>query len=581
MIKKTDKLLYSSILRYMIAVIIIWTTTLVGSLVWNINNEKKQRYEMALHTARANFNKDQAYRFWATKHGGVYVQPTEKTPPNPYLAHLPHRDVVTTKGTKLTLMNPAYMLREMMEDYAQLYGITGRIVGLVALNPKNIADDWESKAIRLFQTNTVDEVIELADLNDIPHLRLIRPMRMKSGCMLCHQHLGFKVGDVRGAVGVSIPMTTYSKLGNIIIQDLIITHLIIYLLGLMMIIYIAYRVYLNIQERNQANNKLHGLNLELKSNVNILKQRETTINSMNEQLEQQVENRTQELKQSIEDLQKTQKQMVESEKMASLGSLVAGIAHEINTPIGISITATTLIQSETKEIINNLQSDNLGKNALGEYLQVVDKMSKSMFLSLNNAANLIRSFKQVATDQHIEEKRQFNLSNYVNDVLLSLNNKLKHTQIKVINDIDPTLEISSYAGIFSQIITNFVLNSIHHAFDDFSPLKPSQDKDSQHKTLQQQLDKLISITAFIESDSFNLIYKDNGKGIDEQIINKIFEPFFTTKFGQGGSGLGLNIIYNLVNHKLKGNIYCNSQLGKGMEMIVKIPVIELGLEKTE
>ena len=563
--KKTKQgVFYSSIIQYLIAGIIAWTFTLSGSLFWNIKNENRQSYELALHAARANFNKDQAFRFWATKHGGVYVPPTEKTPPSPYMTHLAFRDIISTSGTKLTLMNPAYMLREMMEDYAQLYGITGRIVGLITLNPKNIADEWESKAIKLFENNKVDEVVELDTINGVDHLRLIRPMIMKPGCMLCHGHLGFKVGDVRGAVGVAIPMTTYSQLSKKGIQGLIISYLLIYLLGVIMILYIASRAYLNSQDKKRDSDKLHVLNLELKSNVKMLKQRETTINNMNEQLELQVENRTLELKQSIDDLQKAQKQMVESEKMASLGSLVAGVAHEINTPVGISITGVTLIERETKEIIHELENDNLGKNALTEYLQMVSKMSKSMFLSLTNAANLVRSFKQVATDQHIEGKRYFNLYSYVNDILLSLHNQLKQTKIKVVNKIDSQLEINSYAGIYSQIMTNFVVNSLRHAFDE---------------SLQPQLDKQIIITAYIESDTFHLIYKDNGQGMDKQIINKIFEPFFTTKLGQGGSGLGLNIIYNLVNHKLNGNIYCQSELGKGIKMVIEIPVSELGLEK--
>jgi len=220
---------FSSIVLYLLVGIIIWTGIISGSLIWNINNEKKQSYELALNAARANFNKDQAFRLWGTKHGGVYVPPTKTTPPNPYLAHLPHRDIVTSKGTQLTLMNPAYMVSEMMHDYAQLYGITGRIVGLVTLNPKNIADEWESQAIKKFQSGDTKEVVELTEFNDLPHLRLIRPMVMKLGCMSCHGHLGFKVGDIRGAVGVSIPMSTYTQLGEKGIEDLLISHLFIYL----------------------------------------------------------------------------------------------------------------------------------------------------------------------------------------------------------------------------------------------------------------------------------------------------------------------------------------------------------------
>jgi len=273
------------------------------------------------------------------------------------------------------------------------------------------------------------------------------------------------------------------------------------------------------QEKKRTSDSLYSLNFELRSSVYELKQREETINKMNEQLEQKVHTRTQELQQSLENLQQAQNRIVETEKMASLGSLVAGVAHEINTPVGTSITAITSIESETKDILKSLENNNLSKSSLIDYLEMVKDMSKAMHMSLGNAANLVRSFKQVATDQHEEEKRNFNLYLYVNDVLLSLHNQLKHTKIEVLNKIDPQLNIMSYAGIYSQIISNFIQNSLNHAFD----------KNLQHKSKPQ-----IIIKAYIESKTFHLIYEDNGRGMDEATIKQIFEPFFYYQTRSGG-----------------------------------------------
>ncbi|WP_198262808.1 sensor histidine kinase [sulfur-oxidizing endosymbiont of Gigantopelta aegis] len=297
----------------------------------------------------------------------------------------------------------------------------------------------------------------------------------------------------------------------------------------------------------------------------IHQQTQDLINNKRE-LENKVQERTKELEassielsQAMEVLQHSQKQLIESEKMSSLGSLVAGVAHEINTPIGISLTGITHIQSETKTIIDSMKEEILGRNALVDYLEMIDEMSNSMHLSLISAADLIRSFKQVAVDQHIEDKRTFDLREYVDEILRSLHNKIKHTNITIINNISRNVLIHSYAGIYSQVMTNFIMNSINHGFDE------GQEGE-------------IIISGKFEGKFLEITYSDTGKGIDSEIIDKIFDPFFTTKLGQGGSGLGLNIVYNLITHKLNGEITCENLLSGGIIMFIKIPLSELKIE---
>lgn len=208
-----------------------WTLLVGGSHAWVTQEDTNQTLILVANEARANFNKDLAFRLWATRHGGVYVPPTEITPPNPYLAHVPDRDITTPGGKKLTLMNPAYMLREMMDEFTELYGVHGRITSLKPLNPDNAPDEWEISALKEFKTGT-NEVTEIADINGEPYFRLMRPLVTKAGCLKCHAHQGYKVGDVRGGVGVSVPMAPYLAAEEVEHQMHMLVHGVIWVLGL-------------------------------------------------------------------------------------------------------------------------------------------------------------------------------------------------------------------------------------------------------------------------------------------------------------------------------------------------------------
>ncbi|PCK09251.1 MAG: hypothetical protein COA42_05180 [Alteromonadaceae bacterium] len=212
--------------------IVIWTIVSLVSLFWNIKNIQDSSITLATAEARANWNKDQAFRGWATLHGGLYVVPNDRTPPNPYLAHLPKRDVVTTDGVKLTLMNPAYMMRQMTEEYEELYGVKGSITGKVLLNPINKADEWEFAALERFDRG-VTEVVEKTSIDNVEYLRLMKPLIMKKGCVKCHGHLGFIEGDIRGGVSVSIPLEPYNMAVEEASKALFLTHFTVWLMGLM------------------------------------------------------------------------------------------------------------------------------------------------------------------------------------------------------------------------------------------------------------------------------------------------------------------------------------------------------------
>ncbi len=220
----------TTINRLAIIVLFFWTMAISMSLVWNDRNETRQVFDLAEKEALITYNKDRAFRDWAAKHGGVYVPATAETPPNPYLAHVSERDVTLPSGKKLTLMNPAYALREIMRDFEKTYGSQGHITSLKPLNPANAPDAWERSALLAFERGAT-EVSERAEVNKTMHLRLMRPLIAKQECLKCHAHQGYKIGDVRGGIAVAIPINPFLRMQRSSNTGLLVTHGVIWLLG--------------------------------------------------------------------------------------------------------------------------------------------------------------------------------------------------------------------------------------------------------------------------------------------------------------------------------------------------------------
>lgn len=215
-----------------IAVFAFWTIGFVGLLSWTISSAERHVTEYAQMEAKANFNKDIAFRNWATERGGVYVPVSESTPPNPYLSHIPERDIVTSEGQLLTLMNPAYMLRQTMAEFSELYGIKGRITSLKPLNPGNTPDEWERKVLEMFDGG-VKEFSEFTSIEGKPYLRYMQAFITREGCLKCHKHQGYQVGNVRGGVGVSVPIEPYLKVKDETIYMAAFSYGIIWLIGVL------------------------------------------------------------------------------------------------------------------------------------------------------------------------------------------------------------------------------------------------------------------------------------------------------------------------------------------------------------
>jgi len=210
----------------------VWSGVVALSLARNVHHEREQMMETARAEAVANFNKDLVFRLWGTQHGGVYVPITAAQQPVPWMAHLADRDVTTTTGQHLTLLNPASMLRQVMDRYGREYGVKGRITGLRQINPENAPDAWEKAQLLAFQRGERHEAWAVRDVGEQPHLRYIRAMYMEPGCDKCHAYLGYKTGDIRGGIGVSVPLAAYLRRYDATWLNLGLSHGAIWLLGL-------------------------------------------------------------------------------------------------------------------------------------------------------------------------------------------------------------------------------------------------------------------------------------------------------------------------------------------------------------
>lgn len=265
------------------------------------------------------------------------------------------------------------------------------------------------------------------------------------------------------------------------------------------------------------------------------------------------------LEEALEALKEAQSQLVQSEKLASLGSLVAGVAHEINTPLGIALTMGTTFSDHLRDFFRQMQSGQLRRTYVEEFQRDAEEGLQVMQTALHRAAHLIQSFKQVAVDQASEERRVFSLQQTVQGILQTLHHMTKRRAIEIQVMIPDNIFLDSYPGPFGQVISNLVNNTLLHAFTE-----------DQSGT--------ITISAIQEDQRVLLSFSDNGAGIPEKHLSRIFEPFFTTKLGQGGSGLGLNIVYNIVTGILGGEITVESEPGEGacFHLILPVTVPEKG-----
>lgn len=492
-------------LRLSVLAALLWTAMLGVSLLWNLNNADAQAMSMAYSEARANLNKDITFRRWGTLHGGVYVPITETQKSVPWLSHVPGRDVTTTDGHQLTLLNPASMLRQMMDIYAEEYGIRGRITGLKYLNPGNAPDDWERQQLEAFTRGDKKEVWEVTKVNGQPHLRYLRAMFMESGCDKCHGVLGYKTGDMRGATGLNLPLAPYLAQVAASQEQMGISHLIIWLIGLAGIV---------LGGRLSA-----GWDRE-RENV----QRELV--QHRDHLESQVQERTLALS--------VAKEAAEAANRAK-STFLANMSHELRTPMNGIMGMVDLALKRT--------TDDKAKGQLNKA-----KQSSQILLAVIND---ILDLSKIEAERLVLEKIEFRLGEVVENVTSLMAEPVAAKGLTLNIDLMPAQASQTLQGDplrLGQILLNLTGNAVKFTTQGSVSIRVRPLEENQHSVL------------------LRFEVKDTGIGISANDQARLFTAFeqadssMTRKYG--GTGLGLAICKQL-SHLMGGDIGVDSTPGQG------------------
>lgn len=318
-----------------------------------------------------------------------------------------------------------------------------------------------------------------------------------------------------------------------------------------------YNVKLNdspIEEFHKLSNAFGLMTKAVLNREEELNKKRREISEINSSLEIEVKNRTKDLETSIADLKRTQNQLIHKEKMASLGSLVSGVAHELNTPIGVALTASTYLEEKNEQFIDRLMNEKISKNDLQTYVEMVNNSSGIIYRNMDRASELISSFKKVAIDQEKMHRESIHIKDIVDATVTSLSVEIKRHQVRTEVTYEGDLRCESYPGAISQVLTNLIQNSLVHAFGGVA-----------------QPEIKLSCNESDDGKNIEITYWDNGKGIEAEDLDRLYDPFYTTAQGSGGTGLGMNIVYTLLTGLLMGSIRYIENPNKGACFKMSIP----------
>lgn len=493
--------------RWWLIPLLLWALVIGIYVHLHLEQLREQTTRIALEGARNMFRMVILTRNWNASHGGVYVPITDKIEPNPYLDH-PLRDVTTTQGLRLTMINPAYMTRLIGEMAESSSGAIFRLTSLKPIRPENKPDAWEAKSLHAFEQG-VKETFGLAEGVDGVMLRYMAPLPVQASCLSCHRKQGYQVGDIRGGISVSQryePIET--AIGNSR-HELLLTSV-----GTFLLI-----------------SALGWLLLEL------------------------LRRRWLELADKVQELEEAQSQLLQSEKMASIGQLAAGVAHEINNPVGFVSSNLSTLTNYTSQLIDLAErcrqegaDPRLFEAADFDYLKAdsADLLRES-HEGLERVKKIVADLKDFSrVDQ--AEWQEADLNRGIESTLNVVWNELKY-KAEVIREFGQLPPVECIAAQINQVVMNILVNAAH-AIEHRGTITVRTGHDDVH--------------AWIE-------IIDTGKGIPPELMLRIFDPFFTTKPVGKGTGLGLSLSYDIVK-KHGGHIEVSSAVGTGSSFRVILPL---------
>lgn len=474
----------------------------------HLQQVREQTTAIAIEGARNMFRMVLLTRNWNSSHGGIYVPVTPRTQPNPYLEH-PQRDVVTTDGMALTMINPAYMTRLIGEMAELNEGAIFRLTSLRPMRPANAPDAWESQALRAFEQG-LRESWTVEDGKAGRLLRYMAPLAVKESCLACHAKQGYKLGDVRGGISVS---QKYAPIADAVAlqqrETLIAT------LGTFLLV-----------------SGLGWLLLEL------------------------LRRRWIELASKIHEVEEAQHQLLQSEKLASIGQLAAGVAHEINNPVGFVNSNLGSLRNYSQQMLALLEKCRKGEASEADfraadfdYLRndLLDLLQESQG-GLERVTRIVKDLKDFSRVDRTDEQ-DFDLNAGLESTLNVVWNELKY-KAEVIRDYGEIPLLRCVGAQINQVAMNLLLNAAHAIAERGT----------------------ITLRTGHDTDTVWFEVADTGSGMSPEVQRRIFEPFFTTRPVGKGTGLGLSVAYDIV-HKHGGQIEVSSQAGQGSCFRVSLPKI--------
>ena len=597
--KETEQL---RLKKYTGVILFIWTLFIALSLSLYFWLDNKKIKDISESIARANFEKDYAFRLWATSHGGIYVPVTKNTPPNPNLAHIPYRDIEKPDGIKLTLMNPAYMVRQISNSSTGFFGSKSNITSLKYLYEGNKPDEWEIKALKSFESGN-KEAFEYIQKNNMPYLRLMKPLSTTKGCLKCHAFQGYKVGDIRGGVGIELPLKGIYNIAKEHNYLIILGHFSLWLVVLLYILYFSFRESLRFQEKSKIEIELHNNQIYLQSlfetipNIMIA----TNGNYIDKANSAMLEFTGYETIESFEndydcicDLFEKGDNLLQKDNNGiswlDYIYLNKGKLHKVcmthnnskrlfivwakkllfdeNSRSVVTFTDITDLEDAYNELQNKeeIMIAQSRHAAMGEMISMIAHQWRQPISVIAMGANNIladielntvdeKTLKYSAKDiiaktqelsKTIDDFRNFFRPGKVAESMLP--EDIFSEALSVIgkslenNDIEIVTEFNNGKEIktYSRELMQVLINIIKNAKEVLVEKRPQ--------------DRKIFIYIKDTKNEVKIDICDNAGGIKEDIKDKIFDPYFTTKDKKSGTGLGLYMSKTIVQKHLKGNI---------------------------